>query len=195
MHFLPDVYVPCEVCGGKRYNRETLDVKYKGKSIYDVLDMTVEEALEFFKNVPKIQNKIQSLYDVGLSYVKLGQPSTELSGGEAQRIKLATELSRKSTGKTIYILDEPTTGLHFADVHKLVEILRRLSDGGNTVVVIEHNLDVIKTADYIIDMGPEGGDGGGTVIAQGTPEEICEVKQSYTGQFLKPYLEKDKDKL
>lgn len=195
MHFLPDVYVPCEVCGGKRYNRETLDVKYKGKSIYDVLDMTVEEALEFFKNVPKIQNKIQSLYDVGLSYVKLGQPSTELSGGEAQRIKLATELSRKSTGKTIYILDEPTTGLHFADVHKLVEILRRLSDGGNTVVVIEHNLDVIKTADYIIDMGPEGGDGGGTVIAQGTPEEICEVKQSYTGLFLKPYLEKDKDKL
>ena len=190
MHFLPDVYVPCEVCGGKRYNRETLDVKNKGKSIYDVLDMTVEEALEFFKNVPKIQNKIQSLYDVGLSYVKLGQPSTELSGGEAQRIKLATELSRKSTGKTIYILDEPTTGLHFADVHKLVEILRRLSDGGNTVVVIEHNLDVIKTADYIIDMGPEGGDGG-TVIAQGTPEEICEVKQSYTGQFLKPYLEKD----
>ena len=195
MHFLPDVYVPCEVCGGKRYNRETLDVKYKGKSIYDVLDMTVEEALEFFKNVPNIQNKIQSLYDVGLSYVKLGQPSTELSGGEAQRIKLATELSRKSTGKTIYILDEPTTGLHFADVHKLVEILRRLSDGGNTVVVIEHNLDVIKTADYIIDMGPEGGDGGGTVIAQGTPEEICEVKQSYTGRFLKPYLEKDKDKL
>ena len=187
--------MPCEVCGGKRYNRETLDVKYKGKSIYDVLDMTVEEALEFFKNVPKIQNKIQSLYDVGLSYVKLGQPSTELSGGEAQRIKLATELSRKSTGKTIYILDEPTTGLHFADVHKLVEILRRLSDGGNTVVVIEHNLDVIKTADYIIDMGPEGGDGGGTVIAQGTPEEICEVKQSYTGRFLKPYLEKNKDKL
>ena len=187
--------MPREVCGGKRYNRETLDVKYKGKSIYDVLDMTVEEALEFFKNVPKIQNKIQSLYDVGLSYVKLGQPSTELSGGEAQRIKLATELSRKSTGKTIYILDEPTTGLHFADVHKLVEILRRLSDGGNTVVVIEHNLDVIKTADYIIDMGPEGGDGGGTVIAQGTPEEICEVKQSYTGRFLKPYLEKDKDKL
>ena len=195
MHFLPDVYVPCEVCGGKRYNRETLDVKYKGKSIYDVLDMTVEEALEFFKNVPKIQNKIQSLYDVGLSYVKLGQPSTELSGGEAQRIKLATELSRKSTGKTIYILDEPTTGLHFADVHKLVEILRRLSDGGNTVVVIEHNLDVIKTADYIIDMGPEGGDGGGTVIAQGTPEEICEVKQSYTVLFLKTNQEKDKDKL
>ena len=188
MHFLPDVYVPCEVCGGKRYNRETLDVKYKGKSIYDVLDMTVEEALDFFQNVPRIHNKIQTLYDVGLSYIKLGQPSTELSGGEAQRIKLATELSRKSTGKTIYILDEPTTGLHFADVHKLVEILRRLSDGGNTVIVIEHNLDVIKTADYIIDMGPEGGDGGGTVIAKGTPEEICEVKESYTGQFLSPYL-------
>lgn len=191
MHFLPDVYVPCEVCGGKRYNRETLDVKYKGKSIYDVLDMTVEDAVEFFKNVPTIQRKIQTLYDVGLGYVKLGQPSTELSGGEAQRIKLATELSRKSTGKTIYILDEPTTGLHFADVHKLIEILRRLSEGGNTVVVIEHNLDVIKTADYIIDMGPEGGDGGGTVIAQGTPEEICNVPQSYTGQFLKPYLEKE----
>lgn len=191
MHFLPDVYVPCEVCGGKRYNRETLDVKYKGKSIYDVLDMTVEEALDFFKNVPRIHNKIQTLYDVGLSYIKLGQPSTELSGGEAQRIKLATELSRKSTGKTIYILDEPTTGLHFADVHKLVEILRRLSDGGNTVIVIEHNLDVIKTADYIIDMGPEGGDGGGMVIAKGTPEEICEVKESYTGQFLRPYLYKE----
>ena len=190
MHFLPDVYVPCEVCGGKRYNRETLEVKYKGKSIYDVLDMTVEEALEFFRNVPRIYNKIQTLYDVGLSYIKLGQPSTELSGGEAQRIKLATELSKKSTGKTIYVLDEPTTGLHFADVHKLVEILRRLSDGGNTVVVIEHNLDVIKTADYIIDMGPEGGDGGGTVIATGTPEEICRVPESYTGQFLKPYLER-----
>ena len=190
MHFLPDVYVPCEVCGGKRYNRETLEVKYKGKSIYDVLDMTVEEALEFFKNVPTIQRKIQTLYDVGLSYIKLGQPSTELSGGEAQRIKLATELSKRSTGKTIYVLDEPTTGLHFADVHKLVEILRKLSEGGNTVVVIEHNLDVIKTADYIIDMGPEGGDGGGTVIAQGTPEEICEVPASYTGQFLKPYLTK-----
>ena len=188
MHFLPDVYVPCEVCGGKRYNRETLEVKYKGKSIYDVLDMTVEEALKFFKNVPTIQRKIQTLYDVGLSYIKLGQPSTELSGGEAQRIKLATELSKRSTGKTIYVLDEPTTGLHFADVHKLVEILRKLSEGGNTVVVIEHNLDVIKTADYIIDMGPEGGDGGGTVIAQGTPEEICEVPASYTGQFLKPYL-------
>ena len=190
MHFLPDVYVPCEVCGGKRYNRETLEVKYKGKSIYDVLNMTVEEALEFFRNVPRIHNKIQTLYDVGLSYIKLGQPSTELSGGEAQRIKLATELSKKSTGKTIYVLDEPTTGLHFADVHKLVEILRRLSDGGNTVVVIEHNLDVIKTADYIIDMGPEGGDGGGTVIATGTPEEICRVPESYTGQFLKPYLER-----
>ena len=188
MHFLPDVYVPCEVCGGKRYNRETLEVRYKGKTIYDVLDMTVEEALEFFKNVPTIHRKIQTLYDVGLSYVKLGQPSTELSGGEAQRIKLATELSKRSTGKTIYVLDEPTTGLHFADVHKLVEILRKLSEGGNTVVVIEHNLDVIKTADYIIDMGPEGGDGGGTVIAQGTPEEVCEVPESYTGQFLKPYL-------
>ena len=189
MHFLPDVYVPCEVCGGRRYNRETLEVRYKGKTIYDVLDMTVEEALEFFKNVPTIHRKIQTLYDVGLSYVKLGQPSTELSGGEAQRIKLATELSKRGTGKTIYVLDEPTTGLHFADVHKLVEILRKLSDGGNTVVVIEHNLDGIKTADYIIDMGPEGGDGGGTVIAQGTPEEICKVPESYTGQFLKPYLE------
>ena len=189
MHFLPDVYVPCEVCGGRRYNRETLEVRYKGKTIYDVLDMTVEEALEFFKNVPTIHRKIQTLYDVGLSYVKLGQPSTELSGGEAQRIKLATELSKRGTGKTIYVLDEPTTGLHFADVHKLVEILRKLSDGGNTVVVIEHNLDVIKTADYIIDMGSEGGDGGGTVIAQGTPEEICKVPESYTGQFLKPYLE------
>ena len=185
MHFLPDVYVPCEVCEGKRYNRETLEVKYKGKNIYDVLDMTVEEALEFFKNVPSIERKIQTLYDVGLSYVKLGQPSTELSGGEAQRIKLATELSKRSTGKTIYILDEPTTGLHFADVHKLIEILRRLSDGGNTVVVIEHNLDVIKTADYIIDMGPEGGDGGGTVIAKGTPEEVAKVKGSYTGQYVK----------
>ncbi len=188
MHFLPDVYVPCEVCGGKRYNRETLEVKYKGKSIYDVLDMTVEEALDFFKNVPTIERKIQTLYDVGLSYIKLGQPSTELSGGEAQRIKLATELSKRGTGRTIYVLDEPTTGLHFADVHKLVEILRKLSDSGNTVVVIEHNLDVIKTADYIIDMGPEGGDGGGTVIARGTPEEVCRVPQSYTGQFLKPYL-------
>ena len=192
MHFLPDVYVPCEVCGGKRYNRETLEVKYKGKSIYDVLNMTVEEALRFFENVPSIARKIQTLYDVGLSYIRLGQPSTELSGGEAQRIKLATELSRRSTGRTIYVLDEPTTGLHFADVHKLVNILHRLAEGGNTVVVIEHNLDVIKTADYIIDMGPEGGDGGGTVIATGTPEEICQVKESYTGQYLKPYLEKKK---
>ncbi len=191
MHFLPDVYVPCEVCDGKRYNRETLEVKYKGKSIYDVLNMTVEEALEFFKNVPSIHRKIQTLYDVGLSYVKLGQPSTELSGGEAQRIKLATELSKRSTGKTIYILDEPTTGLHFADVHKLIEILRRLSEGGNTVVVIEHNLDVIKTADYIIDVGPEGGDGGGTIIAQGTPEEVAENPKSYTGQYVKRYLEKE----
>ena len=190
MHFLPDVYVPCEVCKGKRYNKETLEVKYKGKSISDILDMTVEEALEFFSNVPRIKQKIQTLHDVGLGYIKMGQPSTELSGGEAQRIKLATELSRKSTGKTIYILDEPTTGLHFADVHKLVEILHRLAADGNTVVVIEHNLDVIKTADYIIDMGPEGGDGGGTVIAQGTPEEICEVEASYTGKFLKPYLQK-----
>lgn len=189
MHFLPDVYVPCEVCGGKRYNRETLDVKYKGKSIFDVLDMTVEEALGFFENVPSIRRKIETLYDVGLSYVKLGQPSTELSGGEAQRIKLATELSRRSTGKTIYILDEPTTGLHFADVHKLVEILHRLADGGNTVVVIEHNLDVIKTADYIIDIGPEGGDRGGTVIAKGTPEEIVKCKKSYTGQYVKKMLE------
>ena len=188
MHFLPDVYVPCEVCEGKRYNRETLEVKYKGKNIYDVLDMTVEEALEFFKNVPSIERKIQTLYDVGLSYVKLGQPSTELSGGEAQRIKLATELSKRSTGKTIYILDEPTTGLHFADVHKLIEILRRLSDGGNTVVVIEHNLDVIKTADYIIDMGPEGGKEGGYVVCTGTPEEIAECSASYTGMFLKEKL-------
>ena len=192
MHFLPDVYVPCEVCGGKRYNRETLDVKYKGKSIFDVLDMTVEEALPFFENVPFIRRKIETLYDVGLSYVKLGQPSTTLSGGEAQRIKLATELSRRSTGRTIYILDEPTTGLHFEDVHKLVEILHRLADGGNTVVVIEHNLDVIKPADYIIDMGPEGGDRGGTVIAKGTPEEIVKVKKSYTGYYVKKMLEKDK---
>ena len=191
MHFLPDVYVPCEVCEGHRYNRETLEVKYKGKNIYDVLDMTVEEALEFFKNVPTIHRKIQTLYDVGLSYVKLGQPSTELSGGEAQRVKLATELSRKSTGKTIYILDEPTTGLHFADVHKLTEILHRLAEGGNTVVVIEHNLDVIKTADYIIDMGPEGGDGGGTVIACGTPEQIAKCEQSYTGQYVKKYLKQN----
>ena len=188
MHFLPDVYVPCEVCGGKRYNRETLEVKYKGKSIYDVLNMTVEEALKFFENVPTIARKIQTLYDVGLSYIRLGQPSTELSGGEAQRIKLATELSKRGTGRTIYILDEPTTGLHFADVHKLIEILRRLSDGGNTVVVIEHNLDVIKTADYIIDIGPEGGDGGGTVIAQGTPEEVADVTFPHTGHYVKKYL-------
>ena len=189
MHFLPDVYVPCEVCGGKRYNRETLEVKYKGKSIYDVLNMTVEEALKFFENVPSISRKIATLYDVGLSYIRLGQPSTELSGGEAQRIKLATELSKRGTGKTIYLLDEPTTGLHFADVHKLIEILRKLSEGGNTVVVIEHNLDVIKTADYIIDIGPEGGDKGGTVIAQGTPEEVAANPASYTGQYVKKYLE------
>ena len=190
MHFLPDVYVPCEVCHGKRYNRETLEVKYKGKSIYDVLNMTVEEALHFFENVPSIRRKMETLYDVGLSYIRLGQPSTQLSGGEAQRIKLATELSRRSTGKTIYILDEPTTGLHFADVHKLTEILHRLSADGNTVVVIEHNLDVIKTADYIIDMGPEGGDKGGTVIAKGTPEEVAKSPVSYTGKYIKPMLEK-----
>ena len=194
MHFLPDVYVPCEVCGGKRYNRETLDVKYKGKSIFDVLDMTVEEAVTFFENVPSIRRKIETLYDVGLSYVKLGQPSTTLSGGEAQRIKLAAELSRRSTGKTIYILDEPTTGLHFADVHKLVDILHRLADGGNTVIVIEHNLDVIKTADYIIDMGPEGGDGGGTVVTQGTPEEVAENPDSYTGYYVKKMLERAKER-
>ena len=193
MHFLPDVYVPCEVCGGKRYNRETLDVKYKGKSIYDVLEMTVEEAVPFFDSIPSIKRKIETLNDVGLSYVKLGQPSTTLSGGEAQRIKLATELSRQSTGKTIYILDEPTTGLHFADVHKLVEILQRLVENGNTVVVIEHNLDVIKCADYIIDMGPEGGDGGGQVVAKGTPEEVAENPDSYTGQYIKKMLEKYKE--
>lgn len=190
MHFLPDVYVPCEVCGGKRYNRETLEVKYKGKSIFDVLDMTVEEALKFFENVPSIRRKIETLYDVGLSYIKLGQPSTTLSGGEAQRIKLATELSKRSTGKTIYILDEPTTGLHFADVHKLTEILRRLTDDGNTVIVIEHNLDVIKTADYIIDIGPEGGERGGTVIAKGTPEEVAKNKNSYTGYYIGEALKK-----
>ncbi|MBQ5951375.1 MAG: excinuclease ABC subunit UvrA [Lachnospiraceae bacterium] len=190
MHFLPDVYVPCEVCHGQRYNRETLEVRYRGKNIYEVLEMTVEEALPFFEHVPAIRRKIQTLYDVGLSYVKLGQPSTTLSGGEAQRVKLATELSRKSTGKTIYILDEPTTGLHFADVHKLVEILHRLTDGGNSVVVIEHNLDVIKTADYIIDLGPEGGDMGGTVVAVGTPEEIARVPESYTGQYVRRYLPK-----
>ncbi|MDE6319754.1 MAG: ATP-binding cassette domain-containing protein, partial [Lachnospiraceae bacterium] len=195
MHFLPDVYVPCEVCGGKRYNRETLEVKYKGKSIFDVLDMTVEEAVPFFENLPSIRRKIETLNDVGLSYVKLGQPSTTLSGGEAQRIKLATELSKRSTGKTIYILDEPTTGLHFADVHKLVDILHKLAEGGNTVVVIEHNLDVIKTADYIIDMGPEGGDGGGTVIAEGTPEQVAKNKKSYTGIYVKKMLDPTKHSL
>lgn len=194
MHFLPDVYVPCEVCGGRRYNRETLEVRYKGKNIYDVLDMTVEEAMTYFENLPSIRRKIETLYDVGLSYIKLGQPSTTLSGGEAQRIKLATELSRKSTGKTIYILDEPTTGLHFADVHKLVDILHKLAEGGNTVVVIEHNLDVIKTADYIIDMGPEGGDGGGTVIAKGTPEEVAKDKDSYTGYYIKRELKRAKER-
>lgn len=190
MHFLPDIYVPCEVCGGKRYNRETLEVKYKGKTISDVLEMTVEEALVFFENIPRIKSKLQTLYDVGLSYVQLGQSSTTLSGGEAQRVKLATELSRKSTGRTMYILDEPTTGLHTADVHKLVHILQRLAEGGNTVVVIEHNLDVIKTADYIIDLGPEGGDKGGTLVAAGTPEEICKVEESYTGRYLKGILER-----
>ena len=190
MHFLPDVYVPCEVCGGKRYNRETLDVKYKGKSIYDVLNMTVEEAVKFFENVPSIRRKMETLNDVGLSYIRLGQPSTELSGGEAQRIKLAAELSKRSTGKTVYILDEPTTGLHFADVHKLTEILRRLADDGNTVIVIEHNLDVIKTADHIIDIGPEGGDKGGTVVATGTPEEVAKNKNSYTGKYIDEILKK-----
>ena len=190
MHFLPDVYVPCEVCGGKRYNRETLDVKYKGKSIYDVLNMTVEEAVKFFENVPSIRRKMETLNDVGLSYIRLGQPSTELSGGEAQRIKLAAELSKRSTGKTVYILDEPTTGLHFADVHKLTEILRRLADDGNTVIVIEHNLDVIKTADHIIDIGPEGGDKGGTVVATGTPEEVAKNKNSYTGKYIDAILKK-----
>ena len=188
MHFLPDVYVPCEVCHGKRYNRETLEVKYKDKSIFDVLDMTVDEACKFFENVPSILRKIETLREVGLGYIKLGQPSTTLSGGEAQRIKLATELSRRSTGKTIYILDEPTTGLHFADVHKLVDILQRLSEGGNTVVVIEHNLEVIKTADYIIDIGPNGGDRGGTVVAKGTPEEVVKCKESFTGEYLEKYL-------
>ncbi|MBO4784662.1 MAG: excinuclease ABC subunit UvrA, partial [Lachnospiraceae bacterium] len=192
MHFLPDVYVPCEVCGGKKYNRETLEVKYKGKSISDVLEMTVAEAVEFFDAIPSIKKKMKTLDDVGLSYIRLGQPSTQLSGGEAQRIKLATELSRTSTGNTIYILDEPTTGLHFADVHKLVDILQRLTDAGNTVIVIEHNLDVIKTADYIIDLGPEGGDGGGTVIATGTPEEVAKNKKSFTGQYIAKMLKKNK---
>ena len=188
MHFLPDIYVPCEVCKGKRYNHETLQVKYKGKTISDVLEMTVEDALKFFENIPKIKNKIQTLYDVGLGYIKLGQPSTTLSGGEAQRVKLATELSKKATGKTLYILDEPTTGLHIADVHKLVDILQRLVDTGNSIVVIEHNLDLIKTSDYIIDLGPEGGEAGGTVVATGTPEKIVQVEESYTGKFLKPYI-------
>ncbi len=190
MHFLPDIYVPCEVCKGKRYNRETLEVKYKGKTISDVLDMTVEESLEFFKNIPRIKNKIQTLYDVGLGYIKLGQPSTTLSGGEAQRVKLATELSKKATGKTLYILDEPTTGLHIADVHKLVDILQRLVDTGNSIIVIEHNLDLIKTADHIIDLGLEGGEKGGQVIAIGSPEQIVKNEQSYTGKFLKKYIEK-----
>ena len=188
MHFLPDIYVPCEVCKGKRYNRETLEVKYKGKNIYEVLDMTVDEALPFFENLPRIYNKLQTLYDVGLSYVKLGQPSTELSGGEAQRVKLATELAKRATGRTIYILDEPTTGLHTYDVHKLIEVLQRLVDAGNSVVVIEHNLDVIKTADYVIDLGPEGGDGGGTIVCTGTPEEVARCEASYTGQYLKTVL-------
>ena len=188
MHFLADIYVPCEVCKGRRYNRETLEVKYKGKSIYDVLEMTVEEALAFFKNVPKIARKLQTLYDVGLGYVKVGQPATTLSGGEAQRVKLATELSKRPTGRTVYILDEPTTGLHTADVHKLIDVLQTLVDAGNTVITIEHNLEVIKTADYIIDLGPEGGDAGGTIVAAGTPEEICKVPESYTGQYLKKML-------
>ena len=186
---MPDIYVPCEVCSGKRYNRETLEVKYKGKSISDVLDMTIEEALDFFNNVPKIKQKMQTLLDVGLGYIKLGQPSTTLSGGEAQRVKLATELSKRATGKTLYILDEPTTGLHIADVHRLIDILQRLVDTGNTILVIEHNLDLIKTADHIIDLGPEGGERGGQVIAVGTPEQICKNDQSYTGKFLKKYLE------
>ena len=188
MHFLPDVYVPCEVCKGRRYNRETLEVKYKGKNIYDVLDMNVSEALEFFRNIPTIQRQLQTLEEVGLGYIKLGQPSTQLSGGEAQRIKLASELSKRSTGRTMYILDEPTTGLHFADVDKLIQVLDRLVDAGNTVVVIEHNLDVIKTADYIIDLGPDGGDRGGRIIGEGTPEEIAELESSYTGEFLKKVL-------
>ena len=190
MHFLPDIYVPCEVCKGKRYNRETLEVKYKGKTIYDVLEMTVEEGLEFFKNMPKIARKLQTLYDVGLGYIKIGQPATTLSGGEAQRVKLSTELSKRATGKTVYILDEPTTGLHIADVHKLTEVLQKLVDTGNTVIVIEHNLDLIKTADHIIDLGPEGGDEGGLVVASGTPEKVSTVSKSYTGQYLKPLLDK-----
>ena len=188
MHFLPDVYVPCEVCGGKRYNRETLEIKYKGKTIADVLDMRVDEALEFFRNIPRIKRRLETLYDVGLGYIKLGQPATTLSGGEAQRVKLATELSRRSNGRTIYMLDEPTTGLHFADIHRLLEVLGRLVDAGDTVIVIEHNLDVIKTADYIIDLGPEGGEKGGTVVACGTPEEVAQSDTSYTGKFLRKVL-------
>ena len=190
MHFLPDIYVPCEVCRGKRYNRETLEIKYKGKNIYDILEMTVEEGLEFFANIPKIKRKLQTLFDVGLGYIKIGQPATTLSGGEAQRIKLASELSKRSTGKTMYILDEPTTGLHIADVHKLINILHKLVESGNTVVVIEHNLDFIKTADYIIDLGPEGGDKGGYIVGEGTPEEICKIKESYTGEYLKKVIDK-----
>ena len=190
MHFLPDIYVPCEVCRGKRYNRETLEIKYKGKNIYDILEMTVEEGLEFFANIPKIKRKLQTLFDVGLGYIKIGQPATTLSGGEAQRIKLASELSKRSTGKTMYILDEPTTGLHIADVHKLINILHKLVESGNTVVVIEHNLDFIKTADHIIDLGPEGGDKGGYIVGEGTPEEICKIKESYTGEYLKKVIDK-----
>ena len=190
MHFLPDIYVPCEVCKGKRYNRETLEVRYKGKNIYEVLEMTVEEALPFFENLPRIYGRLKTLMDVGLSYIKLGQPSTELSGGEAQRVKLATELSKRSTGQTIYILDEPTTGLHSYDVHRLIEVLQRLVEAGNTVVVIEHNLDVIKTADHVIDLGPEGGDGGGTIVCTGTPEEVAACERSYTGRYLKKMLER-----
>jgi excinuclease ABC subunit A len=192
MHFLPDVYVPCDVCKGKRYNRETLEVKYKGKTIYDVLEMTVEEGLEFFENIPKIKRRLQTLYDVGLGYIKIGQSSTTLSGGEAQRVKLATELSKRPTGRTVYILDEPTTGLHSADVHMLIDVLQRLVDAGNTVILIEHNLDVIKTADYIIDLGPEGGTGGGQIVVQGTPEEVAKCENSYTGQYLRKVLEKAK---
>ena len=192
MHFLPDVYVACDVCKGKRYNRATLEVKYKGKSIYDVLEMTVEEGLEFFKDLPKIERKLRTLYDVGLGYIKIGQPATTLSGGEAQRVKLATELSRRPTGKTVYILDEPTTGLHIADVHRLIDVLQKLVDTGNTVIVIEHNLDLIKTADHIIDLGPEGGDKGGTVIAEGTPEQVAAMPGSYTGEYIRIMLERDK---
>ncbi|XVM07008.1 hypothetical protein P5630_24310 [Bacillus subtilis] len=195
MHFLPDVYVPCEVCHGKRYNRETLEVAYKGKSISDVLDMTVEDALSFFENIPKIKRKLQTLYDVGLGYITLGQPATTLSGGEAQRVKLASELHKRSTGRTLYILDEPTTGLHVDDIARLLVVLQRLVDNGDTVLVIEHNLDIIKTADYIVDLGPEGGAGGGTIVASGTPEEITEVEESYTGRYLKPAIERDKTRM